>query len=274
MHKVSAYVPCYNGKAHVAKCLDSILKQTHPVDEILVIDDGSGDGSASIVSEFPVRVIRNGRNLGLAATRNVAMREARNELVASVDADCAIGPEWLEKCVRCFDDHTVAAVGGCLTEAWNENIVDRWRRTHLKHRWGDKRLYNPVFLSGSNLVVKKGAVEAVGHYDETRYRNNYEDVDLSLRLKVKGFNLVYEPAAKAWHMRRDTLVSLFETFWRWKFHDYKAKYLLRPVFNLVNSGRLILEDAANKNPELIPVDMLAFIFSSYFDSREFLKRKR
>lgn len=272
MYRVSVYVPCYNAKKTIDKCLQAILKQTYPVDEILVVNDGSNDGSKETITKFPVRIINNESNQGLTATRNVALHKARNNFVASVDADCLIDSNWLEECMKNFNNPIVAAVGGRLVETCNNNIADSWRQAHLKHHWGENRLTDPIFLSGSNLVLRKDAAEKIGFYDEKRYRNNYEDVDLSLRLKEKSFNLIYEPKALAEHMRRDTIVSVLKTFWKWKYPDYKQKYIMRPVFNLVNSIKLISEDIYSKNFRLIFIDILAFLFCTYFDSKEFLRK--
>ncbi|MDP2924041.1 MAG: glycosyltransferase [Candidatus Omnitrophota bacterium] len=272
MYRVSVYVPCYNAKKTIDKCLQAILKQTYPVDEILVVNDGSDDGSAEIISKFPVKIINNENNKGLAAARNIALQEARNNFVASVDADCIVDSNWLEECMKNFNNPNVVAVGGRLVETYNNNIADSWRQVHLKHHWGENRLTDPIFLSGSNLVVRKDAIKQVGFYDEKKYRNNYEDVDLSLRLKERSFKLIYEPKAKVMHMRRDTIVSVLKSFWQWKYPDYKQKYIMRPVFNLVNSIKLISEDMANKNHRLIFMDILAFIFCTYFDFKEFFKK--
>ncbi len=87
MPKVSVYVPCYNAKQYIEKCLQAILKQSYPFDQIVVINDCSDDGSAETISKFPVRIINNEINKGLSATRNIALKEARNDFVASIDAD-------------------------------------------------------------------------------------------------------------------------------------------------------------------------------------------
>ena len=165
-------------------------------------------------------------------------------------------------------------VGGRLHELHDRKIADCWRGTHLKQHWGEENITNPVFLSGSNLVLRKDLVVRAGFYDEKRYRNNYEDVDLSLRLKSLGLCLVYEPAARAVHLRRDTVISALETFWRWKFPDYKKKYLARPVFNLVNSLKLILRDLFRGKFALIFMDACAFLFCTYCDLKRSLRKTR
>ncbi len=86
--KVSLYIPCYNAERYIARAIEGALRQTNALDEILVVDDGSKDGTREIASRYPVRIISHDRNRGLAAARNTGFRNARNELVASLDADC------------------------------------------------------------------------------------------------------------------------------------------------------------------------------------------
>jgi len=271
-NKVSVYVPCYNGEEYIGACLKSILNQSYPIDELIVINDGSADHSVDIISKFHVRLIDLKQNRGLANARNMAMQEAKNDFVVAVDADCIIEERWLEECMKYFDNPKVAAVGGRLVEERDCNIVDFWRRSHLKHHWGEERLTNPIFLSGSNVAIRKNVLQKIGFYDTRRYKNNYEDVDLSLRLRRKGYELIYEPKARAKHMRKDSIFSVLETFWRWKFHDYKQKYIMRPIFNLVNSVKLISDDIENREMRLIFIDILAFLFCNYFDLKEFFKK--
>ena len=272
VQKVSLYVPCYNAQGYINKCLEAALRQSYPVDEILVINDGSTDDTAAVASRYPVRIIAGEYNNGLASARNTALRQARNNFIASIDADCVIGRDWLKECMKNFDSPKVAMVGGRLEEAYDSNIADCWRSAHLKHHWGEENITNPVFLSGSNLVMRKDLVGLAGVYDERRYRNNYEDVDLSLRVRRLGLDLVYEPAAQAMHIRRDTIISALETFWKWKFPDYKKKYLVRPVFNLVKSLKLIFHDLSHGKFKLIFMDIFAFLICTYCDFRLSLRK--
>ena len=273
MIKVSFYVPCYNAAKYIRHCLDAILSQTYPVEEIVVIDDGSSDDSRLIISGFPVKMIRNPCNKGIAAVRNIALNQLKSEFIASIDADCVIGDDWLARCMSNFKDPNVAAVGGKMAELYTATISDYWRKEHLKHHWGEESVTNPIFLSGSNLVLRRDAITKIGLYDEERYKNNYEDVDLSIRLKRSGFNLIYEPAAEAFHIRTDTPISVLATFHAWKFPAYKKCYLARPFFNLLNTIKLIKDDLYNNNLKLIFMDIMAFIACIYFDIAFLLRRR-
>ncbi len=213
--KVSVYIPAYNVGEFLSRSIESLLAQTSPPDEILVIDDGSQDNSAEIAAGYKsVKLIRHAANKGLATTRNTAMRSARNEFVASIDADCVAHPSWLSELVKNMDDPKLVGVGGKLIEGVQDSLADRWRAAHMPQEWGDSTVRNPRFLFGCNNLFRKSAVLEAGGYNE-KMRTNGEDADLSPRLKQKGWELLYNPSALATHLRHDTVLSILDTYWRW-----------------------------------------------------------
>lgn len=213
--KVSVYIPAHNSAEFLARSIQSLLTQTLPPDEILVIDDGSRDNSAEIAAACKgVRAIRHSVNKGLAAARNTAIQAARNDFVASMDADCIAHPAWLAQLARNMNEPKLAGVGGKLTEGVQDTLADRWRAAHMPQEWGDSLLRNPRFLFGCNNLFRKSAVLEVGGYDE-RMRTNGEDTSLCARLREKGWDLLYDPSAQATHLRHDTARSVLDAYWRW-----------------------------------------------------------
>ena len=165
MKKVSLYIPCYNAEDYIQGCLEGVLKQTYPIDEILIIDDCSTDNTVSIASQYPVRIIYHRKNKGLAAARNTAFLEARNEFVAALDADCVPHSNWLHHIMECFHDDTIIGVGGKLIEKYTVSLADEWRSVHLTQHWGNDIIENPPYLTGCNTVLRKNAIENRGLYN-------------------------------------------------------------------------------------------------------------
>jgi len=275
--KVSTYVPAYNVAEYLPRCVEALFAQTLPPDEILVIDDGSRDASAEIVAKYPaVTLIQHGTNKGLAAARNTAMRAARNELVASLDADCIADPEWLAQLADAMQDPSIAGVGGKLTEGVQKNTADCWRAVHMPQHWGDAAIRNPRFLFGCNNLFRKSAVLAAGGYDESM-RTNGEDVDICRRLREKDWNLLYIPAARATHLRHDTTRSILETSWRWwRFgvNAYAGGARLRSVLGHAikvhfryNFMEPFLEDLKAHRWFLVAFDFLVLAYFPYYDFR-------
>jgi glycosyltransferase involved in cell wall biosynthesis len=278
MKTVSVYIPAYNAADFLPRCLAGLLTQTHPPDEILVIDDGSRDGTAEIARAYPqVTLIRHCRNLGLGAARNTALRAAKNELVASLDVDCIPDSKWLENLLVGIDDERVAGVGGRLVEGERKSLADRWRCAHMVQEWGSERLDDPIFLFGCSNVFRKSAIGEAGGYDETM-RTNGEDADVSRRLKGKGWRLVYEPSSLATHMRHDTVDTLLDAYWRWMFYGFPNPMrrltlpgILRRTF-LGNVrymfGPLAWNDLTARRLDFLFIDFLLLFFFPYRELKE------
>lgn len=262
--KVSLYIPAYNAARYLARCIDALLQQTYPIDEVLVIDDGSGDTTAEIALALGTKVIRHGRNNGLASARNTGIMASRNEFVAAIDSDCVLEPRWLERCMAHFDDPAVAAVGGRLMEQNHSNVLARWRARYLKHHWGDGLKVNPTFLSGSNTVIRKEVLLSVGPYNE-KYKTNHEDVEFSRRLRERNHQLIYEPTATAWHIREDTIRTLLKTYWGWHRHLCEENVSRRMRFYLSQSLRMTAQDIITGDVLFAFLDILSFPVSAYFD---------
>ncbi len=213
---VSVYVPCYNGAAWLAECLEALLAQTRSAALIAVVDDGSTDDSAAIVQSFGkrVRLIQHERNRGLAVARNTALAEIGCDVLASVDADVRAEHTWLGELLAGFESPRTVAVGGRLDEAYTKTPADRWRAAHMAQHAGDFPLVNPPVLPGANTAVRPAVVRQLGGYDES-FRTNYEDADLQHRLIERGYRCRYVPAARARHLRTDTPQSVLRTFWGW-----------------------------------------------------------
>ena len=93
--KVTALIPAYNSAAWIAEALDSVAAQTAPPDEVIVVDDGSTDGTADIAESLGATCLRPGR-VGVSAARNLGVRAASGELIALLDSDDAWTPDKLE----------------------------------------------------------------------------------------------------------------------------------------------------------------------------------
>jgi glycosyltransferase involved in cell wall biosynthesis len=213
--RITAYTPAYNVSEYLARTIEGLLAQTHPFDQMLVIDDGSSDNSAEIASRYPqVTLIKHPVNKGLSAARNTALRAARNELVASVDADVVADPNWIATLLPHLDDPKVAGAGGILTEGVQTTLADRWRRARMAQEWGPQYIRNPRFLYGCNNLFRKSAILEAGGYKES-LRICGEDPDLAVRLRARGWDFVYDPAARSTHLRHDNLRSVLDMYWRW-----------------------------------------------------------
>lgn len=283
MSDITVYIPAYNVASFLPRSIESVIGQTLKPAKILVIDDGSRDDSAAIAGRYPeVTVVRHDKNRGLAAARNTAFRVASTEFVASLDADCIAEKTWLEILLTHMANPKIAGAGGCLVEGIQISLADRWRKAHMPQEWGLKLLHNPKFLFGCNNVFRRTAVLDAGGYEET-FRNNGEDSDLSRRLIEKKWEIIYDPAARATHLRHDDVKSILDTYWRWwKFgvNAYATGISLRSVVGhalFVHLRYTFLElfsrDWRDREYGLLPLDMLLLLYLFYRDFRLWLTSK-
>lgn len=280
MKKVTFYIPCFNAARFIENTIDAVLSQTYPIEEILIIDDGSLDNTLELIEKYkenvaiPIRLFSHKTNLGLAETRNTGVRNCRSEYIASIDADVKIAPDWLENIMEEFSSHDIAGVGGCLEETYKRSLADVWRNTHMRQSWGKKKLKNPSFLYGSNACYRKHAIIKAGMYDK-RAKTNGEDVYIGKQILQSGQSLIYTPAAVCHHLRQDTVISIIRTFWRWKYFGNWIKIDLRTTLkaNAVNFYRclvLLSKDFSVKSPwGNFIIDMLYPFLAGYLDWKSY-----
>lgn len=211
---VTFYIPCYNASLSLDRCIVAILSQTYPIENVLIVDDGSTDNSLEICRRYPIKVIRHLRNLGLSAARNTALQNCMSEFIAAVDADVVLANDWLEQVMRNFTEVKIAGVGGQLQETCLKTLGDQWRAEHMHQWWGKQRVVNPEFLFGHSNVYRKHALLDVDGYNPI-FKTNGEDYDICKKLKGKGYTLIYEPGAVALHIKCDTVQSIMIAAWRY-----------------------------------------------------------
>jgi hypothetical protein len=210
---VSAVIPAYNAAGFIERAIQSVLAQTRPVIEVLVVDDGSRDDTAAIAERCgaPVRVIRQA-NAGPSAARNHGARVAQGEWVAFLDADDAWRPEKLQQQAEYFDDSSVGAVH-CY-------VVDVPPKYQYDGELTFDMLWQQNRIGTSTTVVRRAAWEALGGFDEDRELIGIEDYNFWLRMLSAGWRIAkcdaelseYTPAA-------DSLSTQIERMTRAELHN-------------------------------------------------------
>jgi GT2 family glycosyltransferase len=205
---ISVVVPNWNGRNWLPACLDAIARQERAPDEVIVIDNGSADGSLEYLqARHPaVRVHALGANTGFAHAANCGLAVATGSFVALVNTDVVLAPDWLRRVAAALEGDPAAASIACKMLSLDRpdvvydagDILRRDGACEQRGRFGrdDGRWDVPgeVFgaCAGAALYRRDAALE-VGGFDE-RYFAYLEDVDLALRLHLAGWRCRYEPA--------------------------------------------------------------------------------
>ena len=203
--KVSVVVCVYNGERTIDSCLASLEKLNYPDYEVVVVNDGSTDGTRQIAEGYDYIRLIHQENKGLSEARNVGIRAAAGEIIAFTDADCMADPDWLTHLVARFQSSEFGAVGGPnLTPADDSFVascvaVSPGAPTHVL-------LDDEVaeHIPGCNMAFRREALQAIDGFDPI-FRAAGDDVDLCWRLQNKGYKIGFSPAAVVWHFRRNTI---------------------------------------------------------------------
>ena len=222
---ISFYVPAYNAEKTIKESITSIQNQSILPDEIILIDDCSIDKTVKIVkSEFSnVKIIVNKQNMGLGYSRNLGIKESKNDIIAAIDADVILDKYWLEKLLHEIEKRNLSMCGGKMDEYLLDNKINLWRAKYYSQNWGNKLVFNPPFLFGCNTILIKSLWNRVNGYDE-KFKTNGEDINFIQKIKSQtDSQIIYQPEAKCFHLQDDNIESLSKRVWRYHSFGYKIK---------------------------------------------------
>lgn len=212
---VTVIVPVWNRRDLLERLLHGLRMQTEVPAQVLVIDDGSEDGSADLAAVLGATAIRMGTHGGFARAVNRGIRESRTPLLAIVNNDVELAPDWLAKLVAGMDAGAWFAAGRIL-QAGDRRVIDGTYdavcRGGTSWRVGHGLRDGPRFHTACEIrsapftaaVFRAGLFAKIGLLDE-RFESYLEDVDFGLRCALAGCAGRYVPEAIAWHAGSATL---------------------------------------------------------------------
>ena len=211
---ISVVIPVYNDERYISAAVEALMAQTYPneLTEIIIADDGSTDGTASIVKEFDAVKYLYQTNQGPSTARNMGALKARSQLLAFTDSDCEPNHDWLEKLVEIFEaDKTdrVATVGGTQHGHPGDNAYAKKVDAFLcaigiiaDYVKPNKHISRVSHNASCNSCYSRDIYIAAGGFRPSLFPG--EDVDLDKRLKDAGYTVLFTPQAAVKHHRADT----------------------------------------------------------------------
>jgi len=219
--RISVVVCTHNGAPTLPECLSRLTGLDYPDFEVIVVNDGSTDGSGEIARAYETKVVET-EHRGLSYARNAGIAEATGEIVAFLDDDAYPDHDWLHYVAAAFENSPHGGIGGpnlpppedgrvaeCVAVAPGAPIHVLISDREAEH------------VPGCNMAFRKSALEAVGGFDE-RFHAAGDDVDLCWRLQDAGETLGFSAGAVVTHRRRDTV----RRYLRQQFGYGKAEALL------------------------------------------------
>ncbi|WP_372443717.1 glycosyltransferase [Streptomyces adelaidensis] len=240
---VSVLVPAYNEAKCIEKTVRSLVASDHPI-EVLVIDDGSSDGTARIVEELSqdlagVRVVRQ-LNAGKPAALNRGIANAQYDLIVMMDGDTVFEPSTVRELVQPFADPRVGAVAGNAKVGNRDTLIGAWQ--HIEYVMGfnlDRRMYDILrcmpTIPGAVGAFRRTALTRVGGMSEDTLA---EDTDITLAMHRDGWHVVYAEKARAWTEAPESVQQLWSQRYRWSYGTMQAIWKHRSaIFERGASGR-------------------------------------
>lgn len=244
MSKACVVIPTCNRRDLLARALEGLADQRETDFEIVVVDDNSTDGTRETVQDFieahpslDLRLIRNTRQMGANASRNIGARTTGAPIVCFIDSDAIPEPEWLCAILEPFEDSRVAAVTGLVLDPPPKNIYDRtFRGTHRVAEGEANR------LAGTNMAVRRDLLLDMGFDEdratpdlkpdgtpETTVSGRGDEEGLYIMLQARGYRIVCTHGARVLHVHHYNRRSFFKQALRggrsaarlvYKFHLY------------------------------------------------------
>jgi glycosyltransferase involved in cell wall biosynthesis len=213
--RLSVVVPVRNGAPELGRSLPALEASdlSRACWELVVVDDGSTDGSVAAAERWADRVVRlAGGPHGAAFARNRGVEASRGEALAFVDADVVVHPDALKRMLQVLDgDDSVAAVFGAYDDAPDAvGFISQYR--NLLHRYVHLQGAGEAdtFWTGCGAVRRSAFLEA-GGFDEVGFRWHIEDIDLGYRLRDRGGRILLRPEIQGTHLKRWTFRGMIRT---------------------------------------------------------------
>lgn len=201
--RVSVIVPAFNAAKTISQCLAALNRQSFDEPfEIIVVDDGSTDGTADVARAAGVTVLATPRARP-AGARNSGIRAARGAIVCCTDADCAPHPDWLRELTAPFADPSIVACKG-VYETRQHELVARFVQLEYEDKYDHLRSEATIdFIDTYSAAYRRDALQASGGFD-TRF-DYLEDQELSFRLAAGGCRMVFRDRAVVDHLHSASL---------------------------------------------------------------------
>ncbi|RKY03939.1 MAG: hypothetical protein DRP55_00205 [Spirochaetes bacterium] len=213
--KVSIAIPIHNRIGYTIKCLDSLKKVEYPYYTIIIIDDGSTDGSWKTIStRYPyVRLLKGDGTLWWAGATNLGIKyaiEKGTDFILTLNNDVIVHEKFLSELVKCALENPDSLIGSKIMflnepeRVFSAGGIINWHKRGLYMRCGKDcdqfaKRCEVDWLTGMSVLIPKKVFNIIGYYDDKNFPQYTADAEFSMRAKKNGFRLIYEPRSLVWN---------------------------------------------------------------------------
>lgn len=254
MREVSIVIPNYNGKHFLEACLWSVFAQSVKDPEVIVVDNGSTDGSREYLRNYPkVRTIELDQNYGFCGAVNIGIKAAEGEYIILLNNDTEVDPQFTEELLKVIkSDERIFSCSSKMVQFHDRSRMDDggdyycalgWAfgrgKGHLVENYD--RQVNVFAACAGAAIYRKSLLESLGYFDEAHFAY-LEDMDLGYRARIQGYRNVYAPKAVVYHVGSGFSGSAHNSF-KVKLSSRNNVYLAyknMPVLQLLLNSPLLL----------------------------------
>lgn len=215
MVPISVIIPCYNARQFLERCLNSVFAEDEKMFEIILIDDGSTDGTPDFIKAVfgkrkNLKLITNKENVGSSQTKNIGVKNSQGEYLFFLDSDTKVKPGWSKTIPQFFENHKRAGLIQAKLLRMETNsfdyagdlishfgfLIERARGVQDQGQFDQAK---PIFgLKTAGAIMKKTVFEAINGFDPD-YHIFWEDTDIAWRTWLAGFEVLFCPDITVWH---------------------------------------------------------------------------
>ena len=270
MKRATVIIPNYNGLKFLPACLDSLKSQSRDDFEIVIVDNGSTDGSIEWIKDNGYEIIEVGFNSGFAGAVNRGIRYAYTEYVILLNNDTTVDPQYVDMLIKAGDrSRKIFSISPMMIQSNNRHLIDDAGDGLCMLGWGYQRgvgepiedydISCDIFSAcGGGALYRRDVFDKIGLFDEDFFAY-LEDIDIGYRAKLAGYHNRYEPRAKVYHIGSATSGS--------KYNSFKVKLASRNFIYLHHKNLATWQKICNFLPLLIGTILKA----AFFAKKGFLK---
>ncbi|WP_101877054.1 glycosyltransferase family 2 protein [Lachnoclostridium edouardi] len=221
--KVTVVIPNYNGLKFMEPCFQALSRQTSKAFDLLVVDNGSADGSAEWLREHKIPSIFLKENTGFSGAVNRGIQAAKTPYVILLNNDTQVFPEFVEELLRCIErSPKIFSVSSKMLQMYKPELLDDAGDMYTLMGWafqrgvgqsskGYKSACRVFSACAGAAIYRKSVFEEIGYFDEMHFAY-LEDMDIGYRAKIAGYDNLYCPGAKVYHVGSGTSGSKYNSF--------------------------------------------------------------